>query len=600
MAKFFSNLSIKLKITLTCICIVTVSLLLFTVVIMTRSSYIVTHLAEKNMQQSLNFANSHINTLIDDVNARLLTFQAKESVQRILSASNHPDPDGELDTLEQDLFELDIFQSLIQKSELCILTEQTSFPLPSDTQFIFSDKTLTNDPWYNTVLSCADSVYWQILDSYDANRSYAVASKIIYDVNTKKPMAILKSTIDLNTFTDSLNSIALADTGKIFLCADNHIINQSGSALGNMLTNNKVIVNEMLKSSRTETRTIIMSNEKWLIKSLPLSSKGLYVMGAVKISEFNAAQKSIAAAIIITGLTLTLFALLLTLFISRLIIKPLSLLTRRMNDYRLEHNNTVYPNSADEIGVLFESFNTMDKTIHTLIEDKNRESQIRKTAELKALQAQITPHFLYNTLNSITALAKLYGVKDIEKMTIALSRFFMKSLNNGVELLSIQDELEQLMSYVYLQKIRYGEKFDVEINIPDELKRYSICKLTLQPLVENCIYHAFTRIDYKGIITISAKKDGDLIYITVSDNGIGDITVNFKAINEYVNKSFDFNEPMEKYGIHNVAQRIKLYFGSDCGLHYSPNPNGGLNVCISIKAVHCDEIKNHTSEGELS
>ena len=185
-------------------------------------------------------------------------------------------------------------------------------------------------------------------------------------------------------------------------------------------------------------------------------------------------------------------------------------------------------------------------------------------------------------------------------MTIALSRFFMKSLNNGVELLSIQDELEQLMSYVYLQKIRYGEKFDVEINIPDELKRYSICKLTLQPLVENCIYHAFTRIDYKGIITISAKKDGDRIYITVSDNGIGDITVNFKAINEYVNKSFDFNEPMEKYGIHNVAQRIKLYFGSDCGLHYSPNPNGGLNVCISIKAVHCDEIKKHTSEGELS
>lgn len=589
MTKFFSNLSIKLKITLTCICIVTVSLLLFTVVIMTRSSHIVTRLAEKNMQQSLNFANSHINTLIDDVNARLLTFQAKESVQNILSASKHPDPDGELATLEQNLFELDIFQSLIQKSELCILTNRTSFPLTSNTQFIFSDRNLANDPWYNTVLSCADSVYWQILDSYDANRSYAVASKIIYDVNTKKPLAILKATIDLNSFTDSLNGIALADTGKIFLCADNHIINRSGSALGNMLTNNKIIVNEMLKSSQTETRNIIMSNEKWLIKSLPLSSRGLYVLGAVKISEFNAAQKSIAAAIIITGLTLTLFALLLTLFISRLIIKPLSLLSRRMNDYRLEHSNTIYPNSADEIGVLFESFNTMDKTIHTLIEDKNRESQIRKTAELKALQAQITPHFLYNTLNSITALAKLYGVKDIEKMTIALSRFFMKSLNNGVELLSINDELEQLMSYVYLQKIRYGDKFDVKIDIPDNLKQYSICKLTLQPLVENCIYHAFTRIDYKGIITVSAKKDGDWIYINVSDNGIGDITVNFKTINEYVNKSFDFDEPMEKYGIHNVAQRIKLYFGSECGLHYSPNSDGGLNVCIPIKAVLCDK-----------
>lgn len=597
MTNIFKNLSIKLKLTLTCISIVTLSLVIFTAVILMRSSHIVTRLAEKNVQQSLSFSTQHIETLIKDVNTRLLTFQAKESVQRILSDKTHQNPDSDLSTLEQNLFELDIFQSLIQKSELYLLTEETNLPIPENTQFVFSDASLKNDPWYNSVLKSGSGVYWQIQDNYNSAHSYAVASKIIYDVNTKKPMAILKATIDLNLFTDALNSITLADTGKIFLCAGTHIINNFDSSLGIQLTNNKVIAGEMLCSGKEETRTIIQSNDKWMIKSYPLSGTGLYVLGAVKINEFNTAQKSIAAAIIVTGAVLTLLALSLALFISRIIVKPLLKLTGQMNNYRLEHSNAIYPNSKDEIGFLFESFNTMDKTIHSLIDERNRESEIRKTAELKALQAQITPHFLYNTLNSIGALAKRYGAKDIEKMTVALSRFFMKSLNNGVELLSINDELEQLMSYVYLQKIRYGEKFDVITDIPDELLNYSICKLTLQPLVENCIYHAFTDIDYKGIIKISAEKAGGKIYITVSDNGIGDITVNFKKINEYVNKSFDFNEPIEKYGIHNIAQRIKLYFGNDCGLKYSPNPNGGLNVCITINAKLC-KIQNGRASKE--
>ena len=132
----------------------------------------------------------------------------------------------------------------------------------------------------------------------------------------------------------------------------------------------------------------------------------------------------------------------------------------------------------------------------------------------------------------------------------------MHSLNNGAEMITIDNELDHVMNYVYLQKIRYGNRFDVEIIADSEVRHCLICKLTLQPLIENCIYHAFNDIDYTGHIIIKAVREGDKIIITVSDNGIGNYTLDFNKMNEYVNKQFDLNEPIEKYGIHNISQRI--------------------------------------------
>ena len=580
----FKNLSVKFKLTLSCVSIVVLSVIIFATVIYTRSASVVTRLAERNVEQIMESSFQHINTLIEDINASLLSFQSNESVQSILSSDSSYSKPDDISELEKLLQGIDVFQSKILKSELYVMN-RSDFPRLNNTQFVFSDEQMKQDSWYNTMLQSGNSVRWVMRDSQNKNQSHIIASKLIYNVYTQEPMAVLKSTIDMNNFTDYLDNIRLADTGKMFLCSDNHIVHFSDSKLGQRLANNPVVFNDMLKTVSPQTRTTSINGDRWLLKSYALGNTGMFLLGAVKINEFSTAQSSITTALIVTALVLSLFSLVLILFISSLITKPISALSRRMNNYNAEHSNAIHANSHDEIGVLFESFNAMDKTINNLIETINKETEIRKTAEMKALQAQITPHFLYNTLNSISALSKSYGAHDIEQMTMALSRFFMHSLNNGSEMISIHDELEQVKSYVYIQKIRYGDKFKVIINNDPDTDKCLICKLTLQPLVENCIYHAFYDIDYVGIISINVVNDNGVIEITVSDNGIGDVTVDFDKMNEYTNKPFDLDEPIEKYGIHNISQRIKLYFGDEYGLKYYPNPDGGLTVKVTFKAV---------------
>lgn len=581
--KIHERLSIRLELTIVCVLFALLSVGSFAAVIFVRSSFVVTQLAERNTNQVISSATNYLYTRIEDINANMISFQAKEKVQTILSGKSNADTAADVAALETAVMEIDPFQIHIQHSELYVLGRD-DFPRLGNSHFIFSDAQLKNDSWYNSMLGADTSTNWIIRDNA-VGQSFVVASRLIYNVYTKQPAAILKSDIDLGGITSYLDNITLAETGKIFLCSDSHIINKTGSSLGLKLTNNSIIFNDMFKSGEKQTRTITLDNSAWLVQSAPLDNTGMFLLSAVQIDEFSSAQSTITSAIIITAIIIILLAIILGFFISSLITKPIHLLSNQMINYGAEQNKTLPDSSNNEIGVLFDSFNAMDKQIRTLLENVNRETEIRKIAELKALQAQITPHFLYNTLNSISALSKSYGAKKIEKMTIALSRFFMHSLNNGAEMISIGDELEQVMSYVYLQKIRYGDKFDVNVQADSELKSYLICKLTLQPLVENCIYHAFSGIDYQGIINIKIIKEDEYIIITVSDNGIGNITVDFNVINEYINKSFDPSEPIEKYGIHNIAQRIRLYFGNDCGLEYLPNKDAGITVKIRIKAI---------------
>lgn len=595
--KLFNNLSIKLKLTISCVLVVTLIVIIFAVIVFVRSNRVVTHLAERNVEQVMLSSTQHIQTLMDDVNSSLLSFQTKESVQTTLSQTHRGNPIDDVAVLENALREIDVFQSKILKSELYVI-DRDDYPQINQAQSVFSDKQLKNDTWYTSMRYAGSATKWIIRDAQDSNSAHIVASKLIHDVNTQKPVAVLKSNIDMQNFTAYLDNITLADTGKMFLCSESHIVNRTKSLLGEKLINNPTIFNDMLLSENTETRTITLDHEKWLIKSYPLYNTGMFIIGTVKINEFSSAQGAITTAILTSGILMFLLSLALIIFISSLITRPLSVLSKRMRNYNVEHNNTLHSETKDEIGVLFESFNSMNDSIIQLIENVNHETEVRKMAELKALQAQITPHFLYNTLNSISALSKSYGAKDIEKMTVALSRFFMHSLNNGAEMITIDNELDQVMNYVYLQKIRYGNRFDVEIIADSEVRHCLICKLTLQPLVENCIYHAFKDIDYTGHIIIKAYREADKIIITVSDNGIGNYTLDFNKMNEYVNKKFDLNEPIEKYGIHNISQRIKIYFGEEYGLFYYPNADEGITVRITIKAIKsADEINRKRLNG---
>lgn len=582
-------ISIKIKLIAMYLSVVILSMLIFAVVIFWKSEKVVMHLAQQNVTQTMLASYQSLITKIDNINVSILSFQIRKDAQEILCTGSPDAAIEEISRLEQILMEIDTFQNSISKLELYVL-DRDDYPPLSRNNTVFSARQMENDIWFNAALNSGSSTTWTLRNHVAEGNGTVVASKVLTDVTTNRPVAVLKADINLQEFSKSIDGIVLAETGRMFLSSQSHLVGYDNSPLGQLLVNHPILFHDMLTKSQNEMRTTILDGEKWLLSSYPLKDTGLYLVGAVKLSEFSATQGTIAAAILITALALVVFSLLLIWVISGMISKPAATLAASMRHYEIGNTIPLEYNIRDEFGILFTMFNRMQSTIAKLMADAARESDMRKRAELKALQAQITPHFLYNTLNSIRVLSKKYGATDVQEMIMALSKFFRISLNNGAEMLTLEQELEQIKAYMYLQKVRYRDSFDITITLPDELSQYSICKLTLQPLVENCINHAFTDMDEPGHIELAAEKQGEYIIITVSDNG-PDGVANIKELNRQVKRAFDPEEPIEKYGIHNVNQRIQLYFGKDCGLFYQKNKPTGLTAVVKIRAVEISLVE---------
>lgn len=237
----------------------------------------------------------------------------------------------------------------------------------------------------------------------------------------------------------------------------------------------------------------------------------------------------------------------------------------------------------DEVGNLAKSFNYMVREIDALVTELNvnidaleqekenvklEQAQKRK-AELRALQAQINPHFLYNTLNAITWQAADQGATDISILANSLGKFFRISLSKGREIITIQEELEHVCSYLEIQKIRYKSKMNYEVSVPEDIRKLCTIKLILQPLVENAIYHGIKTKETPGTIKISAIRQENVsgipaIKICVEDDGLGISKEQLEELNAGL--SLVIVDSSKGYGIYNVNERLKLYYGEAYGL----------------------------------
>ena len=175
----------------------------------------------------------------------------------------------------------------------------------------------------------------------------------------------------------------------------------------------------------------------------------------------------------------------------------------------------------DEIGYLGKSFNTMIEEVQKLIDMVYREQQSKREAELKTLQEQIKPHFLYNTLDTIQWMAQEHGAQDIVKVVGALTSLFRIGLSRGKEMIRVSDEMEHVRSYLIIQKARYEDKFDFTLCTDDEALSCMVLKLTLQPLVENAIYHGIKERRGHGSIRVEALRRDGMLVLRVSDDGVG-------------------------------------------------------------------------------
>lgn len=326
--------------------------------------------------------------------------------------------------------------------------------------------------------------------------------------------------------------------------------------------------------------------EKSLITYLPSHNKGWYLV-AITPKEIITAEsvsiRNIAGMLVLVSL---IAAFLFDRFFVRRMVRSI---IGAVNGMKRVQQGIFVPiasknRSEDETDMLIDGFNLMSSQINELIGQVQTEQARKKEVELRALVAQINPHFIYNSLESINSLAVIHGNRDISKMVISLGKLLRISISENQELIPLNMEMEHVRHYLDIQKYRFEDKFSYEIDIPESLKYYTTQKLIVQPIVENALYHAIEPMEEKGYIAIIAREVENDIFIHVIDNGPGFDPITLVSLWEKNDGS------LKKYrengvGLKNVHERVNIQFGGYYGIMICSSPGFGSTISIRIPKI---------------
>jgi len=275
-------------------------------------------------------------------------------------------------------------------------------------------------------------------------------------------------------------------------------------------------------------------------------------------------------------------------YISSTLTDPIQRLERSVRKLEeLGIDTEIYVGGSYEIRHLGWSVQRMVDRMRQLMDEAVAEHESKRKSELNALQAQINPHFLYNTLDIIVWMIENENYTDAVSAVTALARLFRISLSKGKVMIPVQDELEHIRNYLTIQKMRYKNKFTYEIEAEEEALSMATIKLVVQPLVENAIYHGMEFMDGDGLIRIRAWVEGSDLYLSVQDNGLGMTPDRVEKLRKGILGSS--RSRGSGIGVANVNERIKLYFGSQYGLEIESEPDEGTTITIHLEAVVYEE-----------
>lgn len=345
---------------------------------------------------------------------------------------------------------------------------------------------------------------------------------------------------------------------------------------------------EEIASRKDGSYKMVLNQEQTLCSVKTVGYTGWKIVSVMnQENEEIDGQKS--QLFVVFMILLVLFgSMLFSSYLSTVLTRPIKNLesdVKRISDGELDL--TVHTSGSFEVYHLGRSIQKMAIKIKGLMQAMLREQEEKRKSELDSLQAQITPHFLYNTLDIIVWMIEEERKQDAVCVVTALARLFRISLSKGKHIIRVGDELEHVRNYLIIQNFRFKDRFTYEFEIQDDVRNLSVIKLVVQPLVENAIYHGMDGMYGDGLITISAYiREGDL-YISVRDNGMGMKQEQLEAL-------FDYSKEVQTakgngLGVRNVHERIRLYFGEAYGLTITSELDVGTEVLLHLPAVEYTE-----------
>ncbi len=321
-------------------------------------------------------------------------------------------------------------------------------------------------------------------------------------------------------------------------------------------------------------------DQRYLLVFSKIERADWFIVGLIPYTYLNAESWRIGIYSIVVGLICFLLSILLSLSISKSISMPLKKMVQTIQLVKGgDLSVCIKDQSQDELSEVANHFDDMLGEINSLLELTKLQEKEKRTAELQALQAQINPHFISNTLNSIKWMASIQGVENIEKLIFSLIQMLNVSMGKEDNIVTMEEEIEYLKNYIVIQEFRYYDKFKVKFDVEEETLGFKMVRFLLQPILENAIIHGVAPIEGQGLILIKAYIEEDIFKITFTDNGVG---FTQQRIEEALGDKSKKKDAFCGIGISNVNDRIKMVYGEKYGLNIQSLPNIFTTVEVSL------------------
>ena len=526
--------------------------------------------------------NQNIDSYIDYMENTSYLVSSNEDVQKYLFGDT-ADPEARDRILSQ--FET-ILDSRSDILNLGIIAENGRMLINNGQRLTNQDLDIHSQEWYTNALEGRESVY-------------LTSSHVQHIISGERPWVITLSRGIRNkemgtgqekegVFFIDLNYSAISE-----LCDQSMVGNQGYAFIvdadGNIVYHpqQQQLYNEL----QTENIDLVMNAGSDIVTwgdginkkmySISRSEKtGWTVVDCVRVEELLRRSNEAQSIYVLVAIGLMAVAL----FFSRYVAKSITLPIQRLCDSmeRVQEGDfsvsDIVVDSENEIGSLTKSFNVMTQRIHELMAQNIREQEAKRKSELKALQSQINPHFLYNTLDSIIWMAEGKKNEEVVLMTASLARLLRQSISNEDELVSIGQEIEYARGYLTIQKMRYKDKLEFWIEVEPSILNIRLIKLVLQPVIENAIYHGLKYKESRGLLLVKGfMKNGNAV-LQVIDDGVGMDQETLDHI--YERHKVDYHS--NGVGIYNVQKRLQLYYGNEYGIVYESKPGEGTTATITI------------------
>lgn len=593
--KHNNSINLKTKIILASI-IISVVPLIIVGVLSYRSSKNVT---EENISDyTINITEqiaSNVDNYIHKYNEKIMGISFSYDIQKIypqlLKVSEYENMDMIAYMDYQSKIEDTFYDNLINNKNIgtiCFFPLSKITPISAGVQLPRNDFKEENS--FQKILQKSSQVSWENDISVFQNPFTDVSLTLLYPVKNReynKNMGILTMSISVKELTEKYaNSIPYK--GIVYI-VDNEgrIISSNMSESVNAFVEQDLFKKVELTNLGKATMSKHEINGKLMQVAIKkLENNGWYLINALPYDQLMEGARNTLLIIVMTIVVSILGILLITNRLSRYISEPISDMREAMRDFgKGDFEIRLNKEYSDEFGELATGFNTMVDEINMLQNNEKKVYMEMGKARFLKLQAQINPHFIYNTLDSINWMANRIYADNIALMTTSLAGMLRFSMDKNVSTTSVANEIENLTNYVKIQQQRYNNKLNIVISIEDQIKEFRMIKLILQPLVENCIYHAFHGFNETCKIEINGSMKEKEIIFEIIDNGIG---MDDESIERYKHKIYNNSDG---YGLSNIIQRLDVYYGNKSHIDIESQPKKGTQIRISIPVIEWEDTK---------